>query len=209
MVKRIKCDFVCSLFVLPFLLTLIYLRRPMAYNREWDKGKDTWADGAQWSGANVRPREDDHFGDGKRRKFNGGVCILLILLLNLITAFYRDIKATMPTQTMRRRPTTALLLHAHPPKILDSHAMLLEDFPRNACSRLIPALMSSFLASIRTLQKLMYDNLPCHLTLFSPFYSQLQAYLSSNGCSVETVTIIRDRSTGTCPFVFPFAHTLT
>ncbi|KAF9050736.1 hypothetical protein BDZ89DRAFT_1098764 [Hymenopellis radicata] len=31
--------------------------------------------------------------------------------------------------------------------------------------------------------------------------ADLQAYLSSNGCSVETVTIIRERSTGTCAFI--------
>lgn len=29
--------------------------------------------------------------------------------------------------------------------------------------------------------------------------SDLQAYLVSNNCNIESVTIIRDRSTGTCP----------
>ncbi|KNZ81458.1 RNA-binding protein 5-A [Termitomyces sp. J132] len=47
----------------------------MPYNREWDQGKDTWQDpswGACDSRPNVRPREDDHYGDGKRRKTNYG-----------------------------------------------------------------------------------------------------------------------------------------
>lgn len=55
----------------------------MAYNREWDKGKDAWADGAAWYPRDaayqqlaprpgVRPRDEDYYGDGKRRKFNGG-----------------------------------------------------------------------------------------------------------------------------------------
>ncbi|KAF4576867.1 hypothetical protein EYR36_004847 [Pleurotus pulmonarius] len=48
----------------------------MAYNqyREWDRGKDAWNDGSAWgdSRGNVRGREDDYYGDGKRRKFNNG-----------------------------------------------------------------------------------------------------------------------------------------
>lgn len=39
--------------------------------------------------------------------------------------------------------------------------------------------------------------------------AQLQAYLINSGCTIETVTIIRDRSTGTCPFVSASAHALT
>ncbi|KAK7466909.1 hypothetical protein VKT23_003973 [Stygiomarasmius scandens] len=39
--------------------------------------------------------------------------------------------------------------------------------------------------------------------------ADLQAFLNSYGCSVETVTIIRERSTGSCPFVFTFAYALT
>ena len=51
----------------------------MAYNREWDKGKDTWDDGAaySWSAqdprSHIREREEDYYADGKRRKFNNGV----------------------------------------------------------------------------------------------------------------------------------------
>jgi hypothetical protein len=49
----------------------------MAYNREWDKGKDQWSDNTAWNATdprtNVRGREEDYYGEGKRRKFNGGV----------------------------------------------------------------------------------------------------------------------------------------
>ena len=48
----------------------------MAYNREWDKGKDGWNDHS-WndypSRGNVRGREDDYYSEGKRRRFNNGV----------------------------------------------------------------------------------------------------------------------------------------
>lgn len=49
----------------------------MAYNREWDQGKESWNDSAWHAtsvGAHVRPREEDYYGEGKRRKFNNGVC---------------------------------------------------------------------------------------------------------------------------------------
>ncbi|KAI0060898.1 hypothetical protein BV25DRAFT_913931 [Artomyces pyxidatus] len=48
----------------------------MAYNREWDNGKDSWNDGGGWydngGRGNVRGREEDYHGDGKRRKHNDG-----------------------------------------------------------------------------------------------------------------------------------------
>jgi hypothetical protein len=50
----------------------------MAYNREWDQGKDNWNEAA-WNSpepkAHVRQREEDYHGEGKRRKFNNGVCL--------------------------------------------------------------------------------------------------------------------------------------
>jgi hypothetical protein len=46
------------------------------YNREWDMGKETWHDGGSWSG-NGR---DEDYGEGKKRKFNGGVRRLLLRL---------------------------------------------------------------------------------------------------------------------------------
>lgn len=48
----------------------------MAYNREWDQGKDGWAD-PSWNDyaqrGNMRGREEDYYSEGKRRKFNDGV----------------------------------------------------------------------------------------------------------------------------------------
>ena len=46
----------------------------MAYNREWDKGKDHWNEswGAEPRGF-PRGRDDEYHGEGKRRKFNVGV----------------------------------------------------------------------------------------------------------------------------------------
>ncbi|KAI0050018.1 hypothetical protein FA95DRAFT_1514751 [Auriscalpium vulgare] len=50
-----------------------------SYNREWDYGKDTWDDGTGGGGGigynsrgNVRGREEESYGDGKRRKYNDG-----------------------------------------------------------------------------------------------------------------------------------------
>lgn len=59
----------------PFLLTSTI---PMAYNREWDRGKDAWAD-SSWAAdpraTSHHGREDEYYGEGKRRKHNNGVCI--------------------------------------------------------------------------------------------------------------------------------------
>lgn len=47
----------------------------MAYNREWDKGKESWQD-QSWTDYNarssVRGRDEDYYAEGKRRKFNDG-----------------------------------------------------------------------------------------------------------------------------------------
>lgn len=48
----------------------------MAYNRDWDKGKDNWGDSGAWFAdpdRGGRGRDNDSYGDGKRRKFNNGV----------------------------------------------------------------------------------------------------------------------------------------
>ncbi|KAG6334939.1 hypothetical protein ID866_4156 [Astraeus odoratus] len=46
----------------------------MAYNRDWDKGKDQWADYNYWDPEDrtVRGRDDEYHGEGKRRKYNNG-----------------------------------------------------------------------------------------------------------------------------------------
>ena len=68
----------------------------MAYNREWDRGKDwnndSWNDNS-WGGndnswneygsGNYQGRDDGYYGEGKRRKFNNGVRLLILLLKRL------------------------------------------------------------------------------------------------------------------------------
>lgn len=41
----------------------------MAYNREWDMGKESWNDGGSWGAGSGKGRDDD-YGEGKKRKFN-------------------------------------------------------------------------------------------------------------------------------------------
>jgi len=53
-------------------------QQKMAYNREWDKGKDHWNDtwAAETRGI-PRGRDDEYQGEGKRRKFNTGVSTIV------------------------------------------------------------------------------------------------------------------------------------
>ncbi|KIO13245.1 hypothetical protein M404DRAFT_565827 [Pisolithus tinctorius Marx 270] len=46
----------------------------MAYNRDLDKGKDSWGDYGSWDTEDrpARGRDDDYYGEGKRRKYNNG-----------------------------------------------------------------------------------------------------------------------------------------
>lgn len=84
-------------FVELYLLRSLVLRTPlqithtaslttnMAYNRDWDRGKDSWNstyydnyDDSSWNDGggreNIRPRDEDYHSEGKRRKYNDGVC---------------------------------------------------------------------------------------------------------------------------------------
>ncbi|KAH9923996.1 uncharacterized protein BXZ73DRAFT_91386 [Epithele typhae] len=118
----------------------------MAYNREWDKGKQPdYSDYSSWQAAPQanRAREDDYYGDNKRRKFNDGV----------------------------RAPCSF------------------------ACSSGLP------LRWRRIQQKRLVPSDPSPHVIFLGLdtdftESDMQAYLTSNGCSIESVTIIRDRTTG-------------
>lgn len=54
----------------------------MAFNREWDRGKYPVDDASSWqyqtSGtSNVHPRDDEYYGEGKRRKYNHGVSFFI------------------------------------------------------------------------------------------------------------------------------------
>jgi RNA-binding protein 5/10 len=61
----------------------------MAYNRDWDRGKESWGDNSAWQGgdnrSHVRHREDDYGADPKRRKFNNGVSICLPVAWPVLT----------------------------------------------------------------------------------------------------------------------------
>lgn len=75
-VIEVKSIYLC-LYRFSLLSHLLSLTLTMAYNREWDRGKDSWMHSNQWSTQDSRPtirgREEDYTGDGKRRKFNNGV----------------------------------------------------------------------------------------------------------------------------------------
>ncbi|KAF8553408.1 hypothetical protein OG21DRAFT_1586867 [Imleria badia] len=143
----------------------------MAYNRDWDKGKDYWPDQSYWPAdnrGNVRGREDDHYGDSKRRKYdNGGY-----------NAQAYD-EAAFDSGYGQPNPSR--------------HNDSAPDYPNDdrhgkgfhSKKRLVPSEPSSHVIFLG----------------LDPDFSEadLQAYLSSNGCNIETVTIIRDRSSGTCP----------
>lgn len=83
---------------------------------------------------------------------------------------------------------------------------------RSALCRASPALMSYFSDWIQTSVRRMSVDFPVIFhenTSLNVCRVQLQAFLSTSGCSIETVTIIREKSSGTSPFVFASAHTLT
>lgn len=53
----------------------------MAYNREWDRGKQFNNDSSSsWRYQGSRSsRDDDYYTEGKRRKYNTGVRLLIVL----------------------------------------------------------------------------------------------------------------------------------
>ncbi|KAH7889808.1 hypothetical protein F5I97DRAFT_1847493 [Phlebopus sp. FC_14] len=137
----------------------------MAYNRDWDKGKDYWGDYSAWgavdSRSNVRGRDDDRYGDGKRRKFNNG---------GYDNQSYDDAGHGHQNYGRQNDPS-----HDHSSD--DRHG---KGFQSK--KRLVPSEPSSHVIFLG----------------LDPDFSEadLQAYLSSNGCNIETVTIIRDKSSG-------------
>ncbi|KAH0830477.1 hypothetical protein J3R83DRAFT_1925 [Lanmaoa asiatica] len=143
----------------------------MAYNRDWDKGKDYWSDQNYWPAdnrGNFRGREDDYYGDGKRRKYNNG---------GYDAQSYDE--AAFESSYGQPNPSR----HndsAHDNANDDRHG---KGF--HSKKRLVPSEPSSHVIFLG----------------LDPDFSEadLQAYLSSHGCNIETVTIIRDRSSGTCP----------
>ncbi|KAG5727598.1 RNA-binding protein 5-A [Termitomyces sp. T112] len=135
----------------------------MPYNREWDQGKDTWQDpswGAYDSRPNVRPREDDHYGDGKRRKTNYGG----------FQAY--DTSQAYDTYVHDRNQQSAD----------QSQDYGQDDRHQRNKKRLVPSEPSPHVIFLG----------------LDPDFTEadLQSYLTANGCSIETVTIIRDKSSG-------------
>ncbi|KAF9002035.1 hypothetical protein BDQ17DRAFT_1426312 [Cyathus striatus] len=158
----------------------------MSYNREWDKGKDSWHDPSTMPTpsdprTNVRLREEDYYGDGKRRKFNNGTFEGYDPSRSYDTSTY-------PASYALNRQSD----HSHDYSQDDRRPPGAPFVPKK---RLVPSEPSPHVIFLG----------------LDPDFTEadLQAYLSSNGCSIETVTIIRERSSGTCTFVFAVAHALT
>ncbi|GLB35284.1 putative glycine rich nucleic binding domain containing protein [Lyophyllum shimeji] len=139
----------------------------MAFNREWDQGKDAWAE-SSWGGAdlrsNVRPREDDYYGEGKRRKFNNG-------------GFQGFDAPQTYEDSSHDRSNRQAGDHFQDYGQDDRHQR-----PGFNKKRLIPSEPSPHVIFLG----------------LDPDFTEadLQAYLATHGCSIETVTIIRDKSTG-------------
>ncbi|GJF00770.1 RNA-binding protein [Phanerochaete sordida] len=128
----------------------------MAYNREWDKGKETWQD-PSWAEynvrANVRGREEDYYGEGKRRKYNDG-------------------GYTAPAGAGHDDSGYEIYTQGRHTNIWSDHGKKRQG-PSEASPHVI------FLG-------------------LDPDFNEadLQAYLVGKKCPPETVTIIRDRTTG-------------
>ncbi|KAF8061457.1 hypothetical protein FPV67DRAFT_1609202 [Lyophyllum atratum] len=139
----------------------------MAHNREWDQGKDSWNE-SSWNvadaRANIRPREDDYYGDGKRRKFNNG-------------GFQGHDATQAYDEAGHDRNNRQGVDHFHDYGQDDRHQR--------------PGFNKKRLAPSEPSPHVIFLGLDLDFT-----EADLQAYLTTNGCSVETVTIIRDKSSG-------------
>ncbi|KIM65095.1 hypothetical protein SCLCIDRAFT_561728 [Scleroderma citrinum Foug A] len=147
----------------------------MAYNRDWDRGKDKWGDSVSWEAddRNTRGRDDEYYGEGKRRKYNNG---------------------GYEAQSYSGSGYDPNNYGQYQGKQDQSH-----DFtdPRHgkgfsSKKRLVPSEPSAHVIFLG----------------LDPDFSEadLQAYLSSHGCNIESVTIIRDRTTGSISKGFGFAQ---
>lgn len=122
----------------------------MAYNRDWDKGKDYYSDQAYWPAdnrGNVRGREDDYYGDGKRRKYNNGVRLPPSVLLSPAHIRHRDTMHSLTTKPLMIPITLSPIradkttLHPTTPTTTD---MPRASIVRSAWSRANPVRMSFF-----------------------------------------------------------------
>ncbi|KAJ7285587.1 hypothetical protein C8J57DRAFT_1285256 [Mycena rebaudengoi] len=135
----------------------------MAYNREWDQGKQAWAQQQSWA---AHPREEDYYNEGKRRKTNAG-----------------GYEASQGYSENNYDPTVYSGRSSDGP-----HEHMQDDRFRGG-------------AGGAFVKKRLQPSEPSPHVIFlglDPDFTEadLQKYLLSNGCSIETVTIIRERSSG-------------
>lgn len=193
----------------------------MAYNRDWDKGKDSWNnsgyDSSSWNsagGGNIHSRDEpDQWNDGKRRKFNNGVRHVFLTgdictsSLNLYNKGYDSSHANDEGSFDADYGQGEYDGSYH-----DDRSHQRGGFPKK---RLVPSEPSPHVIFLG-LDPDFTEADVCRLSSLAPIFApltktrifvQLQAYLTNAGCSIETVTIIRERTSGTFPFVFVSAHT--
>ncbi|KAJ7273454.1 hypothetical protein B0H12DRAFT_1176635 [Mycena haematopus] len=131
------------------------------HNREWDQGKAWESQQQSWNppNANVHPREDDYYTEGKRRKTNAG-----------------GYEASHPYSENAYDNVS----HAGRSDNADLTQRGGAPFAKKRLQPSEPSPHVIFLG-------------------LDPDFTEadLQKYLTSNGCSIETVTIIRERSSGT------------
>ncbi|KAI0730383.1 hypothetical protein C8Q72DRAFT_824121 [Fomitopsis betulina] len=142
----------------------------MAYNREWDKGKQidpSWQ--YQASQGAMHSREDEYYGDSKRRKFNNGG-------YDASQGHDQGYDETAYDPSHGQGYTQDYTVEGHNQRGGGGGGGAYGK------KRLIPSEPSPHVIFLG----------------LDPDFTEadLQAYLSSNSCSVETVTIIRDRTTG-------------
>ncbi|KAI9433949.1 hypothetical protein H4582DRAFT_1983514 [Lactarius indigo] len=119
----------------------------MAYNREWDMGKESWHDGGSWNTGPGKGRDDD-YGEGKKRKFNNAAW---------------DDGGYDAHHSYQDYGVGGGGFHGHKKRLVAS-----DPSPH-----------------------VIFLGLDVGFT-----ESDLHTYLSGQGCTIETVTIIRERSTG-------------
>ncbi|KAL1947461.1 hypothetical protein VTO73DRAFT_14422 [Trametes versicolor] len=138
----------------------------MAFNREWDQGKQ--AEYEPWNPTmrpNTHMREEDYYGDSKRRKFNDGG--------------YDPSQAYDNSGFGGQQYDQGFYQDDRHPRV--GGGGVGGGGPYNK-KRLVPS-----------------DPSPHVIFLgLDPDFteSDMQAYLTSNSCSIESVTVIRDRTTG-------------
>lgn len=132
----------------------------MAYNRDWGNSKDIWGD-YDVEDRSARGRDDDYYGEGKRRKYNNG---------GYEAQSYGGTGYDSYNQPQHRQDHSHDSTDARHGKAFTSK------------KRLVPSEPSAHVIFLG----------------LDPDFSEadLQAFLSSHGCNIESVTIIRDRSTG-------------